>query len=114
VNNDPSRPERGSLRVDVAGGKWEISRPAWAASSTRSWSRTPGQGSIHYRISDYDSFRHALLQARPSEALAGWHPRGGDLALQLLEWWAYLAGAITFYNERAIRRVFLRTVHPRT
>jgi hypothetical protein len=71
----------------------------------------PGLGSVRYRVGDYDSFREALLRALSGEsALAGWHPKeGGDLALQLLEWWAYLADILTFYNERAVQEVFLRT-----
>jgi hypothetical protein len=32
-----------------------------------------------------------------------------DLAAQLLEWWAYLADILTFYNERALSEALLRT-----
>ncbi|HEV8322824.1 MAG TPA: baseplate J/gp47 family protein [Myxococcota bacterium] len=74
-----------------------------------------GREAVDYRAGDYASFREALLRARPGEtALAGWHPTAtGDLALQLLEWWAYLADVLTFYNERAFQEVLLRTaVHP--
>jgi hypothetical protein len=78
-------------------------------------SNPPGRDAIEYRVGDYASFRDALLRPQPGElALAGWHPVAGtDLALQLLEWWAYLADVLTFYNERALHEVFLRTaVHP--
>lgn len=70
-----------------------------------------GRDRIDYRIGDYASFRAALLRPRPGErALAGWHPvAGSDLALQLLEWWAYLADILTFYNERALHEVLVRT-----
>jgi hypothetical protein len=75
----------------------------------------PGRAVVDYRIGDFASFRHALLAPRPNEAaLLRWHPEARtDLALQLLEWWAYLADVLTFYNERAIQEVLLRTaVHP--
>jgi hypothetical protein len=71
----------------------------------------PGRDVIDYRVGDYTTFRHALLRPLADEtALAGWHPDpGGDLALQLLEWWAYLADVLAFYNERALHEVLLRT-----
>jgi hypothetical protein len=74
-------------------------------------SNPAGLTSIHYRVGDFPAFRHALLLARRGEtALAEWHPaEGSDLGLQMLEWWAYLADVLTFYNERAIQEGFLRT-----
>src|SRR6476646_6697319 len=71
----------------------------------------PGLSEIGYRVGDYAAFRDALLRARAGETeLADWHPtEGGDLALQLLDWWAYLADVLTFYNEPAIEAAFLRT-----
>ncbi len=71
----------------------------------------PGRELVDYRVGDYRSFRHALLRPRPEEvALVGWHPAAGDdLALQLLEWWAYLADVLVFYNERAFHEALLRT-----
>jgi hypothetical protein len=78
----------------------------------------PGLDALDYRIGDYAAFRRALLVPRANEvALAGWHPGdgpdgrpiGGDLGLQLLEWWAYLADVLVFYNERALTEVLLRT-----
>lgn len=66
---------------------------------------------VDYRIGDYASFRAALLRARTDEtALANWHPTAdGDLAVQLLEWWAYLADVLAFYNERALTEALLGT-----
>src|SRR5262252_3110307 len=58
------------------------------------------------------TFRHALLRAQgdEQELVQIWRPSAqGDLALQLLEWWAYLADVLTFYNERAMGEVLLRT-----
>ncbi len=71
----------------------------------------PGLSVIRYRIGDFLSFRHALLMSRPLETqLAHWSPGGrGDLAVQLVEWWAVLADILTFYNERAITQAFIRT-----
>jgi len=71
----------------------------------------PGLSVIRYRVGDFLSFRHALLLSRPLETqLAHWRPGGrGDLAVQLVEWWAVLADILTFYNERAITQAFLRT-----
>jgi hypothetical protein len=75
----------------------------------------PGRDAIAYRVGDFASFRAALLQARPGEAELSrdgrpiWRPGPDDLALQLAEWWAYLADILTFSNERAMRQAFLRT-----
>ena len=74
-------------------------------------SNVAGRTSIDYRIGDYASFRHALLRSRIGEtALVDWHASAqGDLALQLLEWWAYVADVLTFYNERAMHEALLGT-----
>jgi hypothetical protein len=81
----------------------------------------PGRDGIAYRIGNYTTFRHALLQARTGEtelsssnrtqvAKQVWRPSAeGDLALQMVEWWAYLADVLTFYNERVARQAYLRT-----
>ena len=71
----------------------------------------PGLPAIQYRVGDYASFREALLQALPGEVeLANWKPTASsDLALQLIEWWAYLADILTFYNERIANEDYLRT-----
>lgn len=71
----------------------------------------PGLDTIDYRVGDYLSFRQALLQSLPGEVeLTAWRPSAqGDLALQMLEWWAYLADILTFYNERIANQDYLRT-----
>jgi len=71
----------------------------------------PGLGAIRYRAGDFVTLREALLQALPGEIeLANWKPTaGGDLALQLIEWWAYLGDILTFYNERIANEDYLRT-----
>jgi len=71
-----------------------------------------GLGSIVYRAGDFADFRHALLVTpRPGEiALANWRPSAAsDLALQMVEWWAYLADILTFYNQRIANQDYLRT-----
>jgi hypothetical protein len=71
----------------------------------------PGQDAIAYRIGDYLTFRRALVQSLPHETeLTQWRPTTNhDLALQLAEWWAYLADILTFYNERIANGTYLRT-----
>ncbi|HET7504591.1 MAG TPA: hypothetical protein VFK02_26395 [Kofleriaceae bacterium] len=71
----------------------------------------PGRSVIRYRAGDYASFRDALLRSLPDEReLLRWRPTAdGDLALQLLEWWAYLADVLTFYNEQIARGAYLGT-----
>ena len=66
---------------------------------------------IAYRSGDYLAFRHRLLQALPGETqLPAWQPGAeGDLAVQMMEWWAYLADILTFYNERLANEAFLTT-----
>jgi hypothetical protein len=70
----------------------------------------PGLSTIAYRVDDFSGFRRALLEPLAGEvALLGWRPAPGDLGLQLLEWWAYLADILTFYNERIANEDYLRT-----
>jgi predicted phage baseplate assembly protein len=71
----------------------------------------PGRSTIAYRFGDYASVREALLRALPGETeLTNWRPApNGDLALQLVEWWAYLADTLSFYNERIAEQAWLRT-----
>jgi hypothetical protein len=66
---------------------------------------------IGYRSGDFASFRRQLLLHRPGEVeLAGWQPTAGsDLGLQLLDWWAYIADVLTFYNERIANEDYLGT-----
>lgn len=77
-------------------------------------SNPPGRDTLAYRVGDYPTFRQALLFARPGETeLINWRPSAhGDLALQMVEWWAYLSDILTFYNERAANQFYLRTADP--
>ena len=72
---------------------------------------TPGLSSLQYRVGDFLTFRHQLLLPLPYEQeLINWRPSAkGDLALQMVEWWAYLADILTFYNERIANQSYLRT-----
>ena len=78
----------------------------------------PGQPGIAYRSGDYAAFRHALLRALPGESeltqtvdgqtIQVWRPGAdGDLAVQMMEWWAYLSDVLTFYNERIATQAYL-------
>jgi hypothetical protein len=80
----------------------------------------PGRDVIAYRDGDFATFRRALLRALDDEqeltqrtgdgVVQIWHPSAqGDLALQMIEWWAYLADVLTFYNERVATQAYLRT-----
>src|SRR5713101_2395686 len=71
----------------------------------------PGRNTIAYRVGEFLVFRRALLQSLPGEVeLVSWRPSAqGDLALQMMEWWAYLADILTFYNERIANQDYLRT-----
>jgi predicted phage baseplate assembly protein len=65
---------------------------------------------IPYRAGDFASFRRALLRPLPGEqAINDWRPAPGDLGLQVLEWWAYLADVLSFYNERYASESYLGT-----
>lgn len=70
-----------------------------------------GLPAIAYRIGDYLSIRERLLQPLPGEtALAAWQPgASGDLAVQMMEWAAYLDDILTFYNERIANEAYLGT-----
>jgi Baseplate J-like protein len=71
----------------------------------------PGREAIDYRVGDFITFRRALLQSLARETeLTQWRPGAQqDLALQLVEWWAYLADILTFYNERIANESYLGT-----
>jgi hypothetical protein len=70
----------------------------------------PGLAQISDRVDDFTGFRRALLRPLPGEQAIGvWRPAAGDLGLQVLEWWAYLADVLTFYNERIANESYLRT-----
>lgn len=70
-----------------------------------------GRSAIDYRVGDFLSFRRVLLLGLPAETqLRNWRPGPKtDLALQMVEWWAYLADILTFYNERIANQSYLRT-----
>ncbi len=78
----------------------------------------PGLPTIAYRPGDYAAFRHALLRALPGEkeltetangqTVQVWRPGAeGDLAVQMMEWWAYLSDILTFYNQRIATQAYL-------
>jgi hypothetical protein len=71
----------------------------------------PDLPAIDYRVGDYLSFRDKLLRPAPGETqLTGWQPGAqGDLAVQMVEWWAYLADILSFYNERIANEAYLGT-----
>jgi len=74
--------------------------------------RNPGGlPAIAYRVGDFASFRHDLVRHLPGEvALASWRPTvDSDLALQILDWWAYVADALTFYSERIANEAYIGT-----
>ena len=83
-----------------------MSRPPGGRSGT-----PRGLPRIGYRVGDFATFRRALLLHRAGETeLAGWQPTAGsDLGLQLLDWWAYIADVLTFYNERIANEDYLGT-----
>ncbi|MGO8855509.1 MAG: baseplate J/gp47 family protein [Steroidobacteraceae bacterium] len=88
----------------------------------------PGLTQIAYRAGTFRDFRRELLTAPqnlstdppndpPIEyALTGWradvnsNPAVADLAVMMVEWWAYLADILTFYNERIANEDYLGTV----
>jgi hypothetical protein len=87
-------------------------------------SNPPGQTVIAYRPGDFTGFRHALLLPLPGETVltqpgesgsglgftANWRPGAqGDLALQMVEWWAYIADVLTFYSESVATESYLKT-----
>ena len=74
-------------------------------------SNVPGLSTIEYRVGDFTAFRDAMLHSLPGEVeLANWKPSStSDLALQMIEWWAYLADILTFYNQRIANQDYLRT-----
>ena len=71
----------------------------------------PNLAAVDYRVGDYLVFRERLLSPVLGEAeLFAWRPTAdGDLAVQMMEWWAYIADILTFYNERIANEAYLRT-----
>jgi len=85
--------------------------PCEAVAHPRVIDNPPGLTTVRYRAGDYGAFRDALLRGLPDEReLLRWRPTAtGDLALQLLEWWAYIADILTFYNEQIANGAYLGT-----
>ena len=89
--------------------------PCDGAPSERTIDNAPARDQIAYRVGDFISFRRALLNALteppgPEQQLTAWRPSAEtDLGMQMLEWWAYLADVLTFYNERIANESYVRT-----
>ncbi len=84
--------------------------PGSAAEDPQVVSNPPGRPAISDRVTDFTGVRRALLRPLPGEqAIGTWQPAPGDLGLQVLEWWAYLADVLTFYNERVANEAYVRT-----
>jgi hypothetical protein len=63
----------------------------------------PALPRIAYRVGTYADFRRAILAPVAADALSDpvWRTNGGgDLAVMIAEWFAYIADILTFYNER--------------
>ena len=78
------------------------------------WNR-PGLSTLAYRIGTFGTFRAALLEdiAKQTE-LAGLTTReSDDYAITLLELFAAVGDVLTFYNERIVNELFLRTARER-
>jgi hypothetical protein len=89
--------------------------PCGQAQDPRVVRNPPGLRQIAYRADDFSGFRRAMLRPQPGEqAIGAWQPAQGDLGLQVLEWWAYLADVLTFYNERIANESYLLTATRRT
>lgn len=71
----------------------------------------PGMDRIAYRVGDFASFRRAMLRHPDGETeLDGWRPTADtDLALQVVDWWAYVAEVLAFYNEQIANESYLGT-----
>jgi hypothetical protein len=86
--------------------------PCGAPAHPRQVSNRPGLTVIDYRAGDFSTFRHALLHALDGERQLAprWRPGAdGDLAVQMVEWWSYLADILTLYTERAAHQQYVRT-----
>jgi hypothetical protein len=74
-------------------------------------SNPSGLTRLTYRVGTFPTFRRALLQHLDGETeLDVWKPTAGtDLGLEVLDWWAYIADVLTFYNERIANEDYLST-----
>jgi hypothetical protein len=75
-----------------------------------------GRRQLAYRIGTFATFRRTLLQHLAGETeLDIWRPTAGsDLGRQVLDWWAYIADVLTFYNERIANEDYLGTAQLET
>src|ERR1700753_663966 len=97
--------------------------PCDAAAATAPINNLPGLSQVVYRAGDFNDFRRALLtplladpgQPALEQSLNAWQsgvgsdPAVADLAVMMVEWWAYIADILTFYNERIVNESYLRT-----
>ena len=95
------------------------------ATTTPEPTNLPGLPQISFRVGDFNSFRTALLtplvsppgQPPAEVSLTAWNSGRGidsdpsviDLAVMMVEWFAYLADILTFYNERIANEDYLHT-----
>jgi hypothetical protein len=91
--------------------------------TTAAVTNLPGLSQIAFRAGDFNDFRRALLTPllAPAleQALSAWSsgvgipngasPAVADFAVMMVEWWAYLADILTFYNERIANEDYLGT-----
>ena len=76
----------------------------------------PALPHIAYRVGTYADFRRAILTPLPGEHALSvesapvWKTDGGgDLAVMIAEWFAYIADILTFYNERIANEGYIET-----
>ncbi len=74
-------------------------------------SNPSGLTRLAYRAGTFATFRRALLRHLDGETeLDAWKPTAtGDLGLQVLDWWAYIADILAFYNERIVHEHYVGT-----
>lgn len=72
-----------------------------------------GLSSLPRQVASFAEFRHAMLSALPARApLASWRARSDqDLGVMLIEMWAYVCDAVTFYDGLTANESYLRTAH---
>jgi uncharacterized phage protein gp47/JayE len=81
-----------------------------AVSAPEPVSNAPAQTSLTYRIGTYGTFREAMLTQISRGALASLLTReSDDYAITVFELFAAIADVITFYQERYVQELFLRT-----
>ena len=98
ISGEPGCADGSPCPCDTGPARWPVTNPG-------------GLRRIAYRTGDFTSFRHALLRHLDGETeLDIWQPTAGsDLGLQVLDWWAYIADILTFYNEQIANEDYLGT-----